>query len=383
MTLIGSREKDEMPRVQIKWMRGHDHLDYKKPRISLVLGKKGGGKSTYVEVNALRHKKIFDILGSRDNEGLCWCREKSPVDDILLVHADNVDLKASWNTCKIGDLTLDKMMGYEVVTTCDSFYGTQKSRYAAINAITDNFWGRFEWNYPIAVIIREASNYLYSRISQDGMNIKDAKADFIVFQRELRHMGFSAYMDTIRWTSIDKEIRDLADYLIIKKVGAQGLPGDLHWLYKYVAPLSLADLAPDKFLILTENAAVGKGRTEMPTFHKEEGVDLLKELGIEVTVSEELEESTDQRVGDKTHNDMVKLYYGSGAEDGMSMDNIGVKLKRGGSTVSRQIRIHDSKVGRDGICDMCSRVGSEFATMMVNKRNKRIINEELTPTLTV
>lgn len=352
------------PSIKVKWMRGRDRIHYNQARITLILGKKGGGKSALVEANAMRHRQIIDLLGSRDDEGLSWLRKSAPDMNPLLVHGDNVDVDCSWDTCKISNLTPEKMFSKELIITTDSLYSSQKLKYEGVNAITDLFWARrtFDPSKPIAVIMRELSDFIYSRIVQDGMNIKEAKADFLVFQRQLRHFGYSPYMDTIRWTNIDKEIRDLADYLIIKKVGSQGLPGDIRYLYKFVSPLALAALPPDKFIVITESAAIGKGKFELPKFHKEEGVDLLVELGIDLTIGEELEESTIQKVGDKEHVEFVKLYH-----DGLSMPKVAEKVGRSSSTIQRQITIHDSKIRKLGGCPACTRVGCDLYNTILNK----------------
>jgi hypothetical protein len=359
-----SQENNSPPPIKIKWMRGHDHIAYNQSRITLVLGKKGGGKSAFLEANAMRHRQIIDLLGSRDDEGLSWLRDKKEPRKALLVHGDNVDVDCSWETCKVGNLTTEKMLSSDLIITTSSLYSSQKSKYDGVNQLTELFWGRRQYDptKPIAVVMRELSDFIFSRISQDGLNIKEAKADFIVFQRQLRHFGYSPYMDTIRWTSVDKEIRDLADYLIIKKVGSQGLPGDIRYLYKFVSPLSLAALPPDKFVIVTENASIGKGIFGLPPFHKEEGIDLLTELGIELTYGEEAEESTTQRVGDKEHAEFVKLYH-----DGLTMPKIAEKVGRSNSTVQRQISIHDSKIKKLGGCPACTRVGCDLYNTLLSK----------------
>ncbi len=356
------------PSIKIKWMRGKDRIAYDQSRIMLVLGKKGGGKSALLEGCAMRHNQIIDLLGSRDDEGLSWLRDKAEPRKALLVHGDNVDVDCSWNTCKIGNMTTEKMLSSDLIITTSSLFSSQKQKYAGVNQLTELFWGRrsFDPTRPIAVVMRELSDFIFSRISQDGLNIKEAKADFIVFQRQLRHFGYSPYMDTIRWTSVDKEIRDLADYLVIKKVGSQGLPGDIRYLYKFVSPLALAALPPDKFIIVTENASIGKGMFGLPSFHKEEGIDLLTELGIELTYGEEIEESTSIKVGDKEHVEIVKFYH-----DGISMEKISDKMMRSLSTVQRQIHGHDGQINKMGGCPTCTRLGCDLYNTILSHTIRR------------
>lgn len=360
-------EPFHMPSVKVKWCRKtipDEMINYHMARITLALGKKGGGKSAFLEAGALRHEQVIDLLGSRDDEGLAWLRKNAPEKDMLLVTGDNVDCDCSWPTCKISDMTTTKLLSKNLIITTDSLYSSQKSKFEGVNGLTDLFWGRREYDpeKPVAVIMRELSDFIYSRIVQDGMNIKEAKADFIVFQRQLRHFGYSPYMDTIRWTSVDKEIRDLADYLVIKKVGSQGLPHDIQYLYGYINPLRLAALPPNKFMIVTESASIGKGIFEKPAFHKEEGVDLLRELGIKLTYGEEPEVSSTQRVGDREHAEIIKLY-----QQGFAMSEVATKTGRSDYTVSTHVRKHDGNIEKHGICDSCTRGGCDLAKTKVTR----------------
>ena len=359
MKLIGSREIEDLPKISIKWKRGREKIDWRKPRIFLNLGKKDSGKSAFGETCILRYPKIVDLFGSRDNENLCWCRDNSPIDDILLITGENVDLDCSWDTISVDNLTWAKMDKYELITTANAFYHDQDARFASMERIIDQFWSRTEWKDPVGVQIREASSFLYSRIRQ-GIRMKDAKADFIYFQREMRHFGYSLIIDTIRWTSIDKEMRDLADYLIIKRVGHQGLPKDIRWLYNWVDPMSLAGLSSKYFLILTERASIGFGMSELPVFHKEEGVDLVKELGIQITKGARVEASTMQQVGDREHLRIIELYSNQ-EEERVSMESIAKTVHRSSATVYRHISKHNNTIENLGVCPTCQKLGSDLA----------------------
>lgn len=83
------------------------------------------------------------------------------------------------------------------------------------------------------LMVREASNFIYARVQISKFQ-HVAKADFLYLLREGRHMGLGIGVDTIRWTSIDKEVRDVSDYTYIKRVGTQGLPHDLRFVYSWM-----------------------------------------------------------------------------------------------------------------------------------------------------
>jgi len=357
MKLYGSRTLEDIPGYRIKWKRYRKEsgFNWDKANITLSLGIKGSGKSLFGEFVGLHHKKIFDFFGSRDNESLFWCRKGSPIDDILLVHSPSVEVNAPWDTIPSDKLSLSKMMEYETVTTCDRFFLNQVDRFKALEDMIAQCWNRYGFTYPIAIIIREASSFLYSRMKLEGADQKSAKSDFIYFQREMRHMGFTLAIDTIRWTSIDKEMRDLADYLIIKNLGYHGLPSDLSWIYQFYDPKKFSIMNPPNFVVLNHYGGLGYGDIENIPYHKPEGLDIVKELGIEIEYFEALTESTDQQVGDKEHEKIIKLYGG-----GKSYENIANEIKRGLATVSRHIKRHDKNVNNLGYCPICRRVDGEY-----------------------
>lgn len=361
MQLVGSREPDDIPRIRIKWIRGRDRINWNYPGLALGLGKKGSGKSALGEAWAMHFKRIIDLFGSRDNENLAWCRDNSPIDDILLVTGNTVDVDASWDVKHVRDLTLRDLESYEVVTTCAGFYAGQTDRFTSQEAIIARFWERAGWSYPICAIVREASSYTYSRIKQ-GVRMQEAKADFIYFTREMRHFGFAEYIDTIRWTSIDKEMRDQADYLIIKKVGHQGLPRDLRWLYRYLDPRSMSGLKPHLFIILTDSGAIGVGTSDLPHFHKREGEDLMLELGIEVTKGEPQVGSTPQMVGDIEHSNICTLKH----DKELSIRAIQKEVRRSTETISRHLHLHNRDIDRYGHCPVCRRARNGMETVVLN-----------------
>lgn len=360
--IIGSRLRQELPEIKIIWKRGREPFDYMKALIYLVLGKKGSGKSALLELLSLRYPKIVDLFASKDDEGLCYCRKNSPIDDILLIHGDNVDLNCSWDTVSVSNLTLKKMLEYEAIIPSYSFFINESGRFLGIETILKSFWRRREWKKPIFVTVREASSFIYSRVKQQGVNMKMAKADFIFWQREMRHFGYALGIDTIRWHSVDKEMRDLADHLIIKKLGYQGLPKDIDFLYRYSGPWGIAGCPPDRFLLLTESGAIGHGQSELPVFHKEEGIDLLKELGIEIEYGEPIELGRGMNLGDKEHDGIIKAYYATGCTSMMEASKATMRSK---ATVSIHIGKHNKDVKELGKCPRCNRVNSEFADVII------------------
>ncbi|MHA1167586.1 MAG: hypothetical protein ACTSRU_07170 [Candidatus Hodarchaeales archaeon] len=358
--LIGSRTKAERPSIGINWKRGWDRLDFKGSRHHLIVGLRDAGKSSLAEAIATRYPQIVDIFGSKDNEGLCWLR--SGMDDILLVVDENCELECEWDVAKINELSFKKFNSYEVVITVPAFYQDIHRFYQALSKFTRLFEQRLSFNSSVLLVIREASNFIYSRVSSGESN-KDAKNNFITFQREMRHFGYSIVLDTIRWTAIDKEMRDLADYVYFKDLGYQGLAKDVSFIYKHIRPTAFSGMAKDKFVILTRNSSIGRGQVAFPKFHKLAGEDLMKLFGLYPVFGAIAEESTSQRVGDKEHSEIIEAYV----VDMRSMDSIATFKGRSKSTISSHIERHNVEILQRGYCPMCKRAESSLDKTVVDK----------------
>ncbi len=301
--------------LRITDLRYRVEFDFKRPSNYTILGIKESGKSALNETLATKHDKVVDFYGSRDDEGLCWCSPESPKQKILLIHGDNTDLNCSWPHKKASDVTLNDLDGYECTIACNSFFSSQDIKFGSLQNIVDKIYGRAGWNGRgiIYFLVRESMSIIYSRLQQNDTGMKEAKADFLFMQREMRHFGVSFGIDHLRWTGVDMEIRDLSDFTFIKQIGYKSLPKDISFLYNYVDPRAFAQMKPWEWVLLKKDGSIGFGTNDLPPFHKPEGINLLEKLGIEVTHSEEPEESTRQHIGDEEHVKICRLY-----EDGKS-----------------------------------------------------------------
>lgn len=356
-----------LPGIRVKWLRGQRSatLDFKHPKTNLALGGRGSGKSCWLEAWGTRYPRIIDYFGSRDNEGLAWLR--CPLyseNEILLLHGESVELEGSpWDAQKVREISLGDLKDYRVVTTVSGFYGSLDEEFKSLNDLTYKvLYRRTSWKTMTYLMIREASNFLYSRV-KITKNQTIAKNDFLYLLREGRHMGYPCGVDTIRWTSIDKEVRDTADYLTIKSVGILGLPRDLRFLYRYVEPFSLMDPHPSVFVILSKRGAIGVGNFDFPPWHKVEDEDLLDEFKLKPEYGEipiTGEEDARNIVGDSEHHDMVKYrldgVFGEGRK--RSIRNISEAIHRSTQTVHKHLKEHSRQVRKSGECERCRRISS-------------------------
>ena len=336
----------DVDHIFIKWVRGREPLEFNRPKTFLNLGQRGSGKSSLLETIAANYGKIIDLFGSRDNEGLAWCR--SPLkDSVLFIVGDSVKIRSEWPSKKLTELSFSDFRDYDVITSVHAFYGSSDEEYLGLNKILDMLYRRTHWEYPWFLLVREAANFIYSRIKLTK-NQHIAKADFVYMLREARHMGYAVGVDTIRWTAIDVEIRDVSDYTFLKSVGRKGLPNDLRFIYRYINPYSMMKTEPSQFVLITDSGAIGIGRFDYPTWHKEEKEDLVRKLGISISYGDVPDYGNPRRntVSDFEHKQIVKAY-----EELKSMAKVGKLLGRSPATVKRHIDIHN-----DGNCPLCARI---------------------------
>lgn len=273
--------------MEILWIRGNDKISFKKTSTWFVLGIRGSGKSSLLEHIGIQYLRkgacIIDLFGSRDGEGLAWIRSPyAKRKKILLLHGDNIDVKAPVDAKPASEFNLDDIENYDIIISSSPLYGNVEEEYDRVNQIVDQLYKRYSWKRLVYIIVREAANLYYSRL-KISKNQVEAKTQFIYLLREARHMGIALGLDTLKFTAIDSDIRVLSDYIVIKQLGVLGLPQDLSWLYSFFDPLKLQRLAPQYFIIVTKNGSIGVGEFPYPRWHKKEKENLFKKLRIEIT----------------------------------------------------------------------------------------------------
>lgn len=362
----------ETPKIRVVWIRGRGKksakLEFERPNTFLGLGLKDSGKSSLLEVIGTKYPRIIDIFGSRDNEGLAWLRcPFFSKNEILLVTGDSVELKARWDVLKMRNFTLAEMEKYRVIISVCAFYSDMDEEFRSLNElIYKNLYRRTYWKELYYLLIREASNFLYSRV-KITRNQTIAKNDFIYLLRESRHVGCANGCDTIRWTSLDKEVRDVADFTFVKRVGNIGLPRDLRYVYRYIEPMSMMDCHQSVFVVISNRGHIGLGNFEYPSWHKKEQENLLQTFRIVPEYGEIPDYGDDARntVNDFEHADIIiKRIDGvnvAGSWKKGTIRRIGDTVGRSTHTVHTHIKEHNQKVRRFTFCDRCRRIKSPYA----------------------
>jgi hypothetical protein len=162
--------------------------------------------------------------------------------------------------------------------------------------------------------------------------------------REARHVGMALGLDSVRYYSIDIDIRNLSDFIILKSQGLTGLTSDLKWLYSIIEPPMIRNMPRQFFVILSRKGSVGIGEFKEIPWHKQERENILKAVGVKVEYGEPVEKGeyrgSHMTVGDKEHSEIIRLYIG----ERLSINKIAEQIGRSSRTPFKHIRQHNSKV---------------------------------------
>lgn len=365
-------EQVHLPKIDIRPLRGNEnYIRFGRPNTYLCVGMRGTGKSSLLEAIACRYTKVIDLFGSKDAEALAWCKPNSPFKDVLFIVGQNMQIISRFPTVEAQKITMADFEAHQVIVTTRGFYNTSYEYYQSLQHITGILWDkRTYWNEPWCVVIREAANLLYSRL-QIVKDSNMAKSDFIQMLREARHSGLAVAVDTLRWTSLDKEIRDVSDYMFFKRLGAIGLPKDLFFIYRYIQPNAMMRMKPQTFVMLTTQGNLSYGRFEYPVWHKEEKENILQVLGLEIkSLGKPIEQG--QTVGVLEHSEIITAY-----KELNSQGKTAAKMNRSKSTICEQLKLHNANIAEVGYCLECHASKNPLETTKLTKRGASGLNDQI------
>ena len=351
--------------MKVLWVRGNEHIGFNRPSTWFCLGLRGTAKSSLLEhigLNYMANNAVwFDLFGSRDGEGLAMLRAPEARDkEVLLIRGDNVDVKSSFNVKLAEQLTVSDTEKYDIIISASPLYLSPDQEFTSAATLTDVLYKRLHYKRLIYLLVREAANFYYSRLKVSENQVA-AKANMIYLIREARHMGIALGLDSVRYYSIDIDIRSLTDYLILKSQGVQGLDSTLSWLYYFFNPTVIRSMAPQHFITICKTGTLGLGTFPYHSWHKEEKEDILNEVGISVEYGEVLKEAMDRgryrTVSDKEHEQIIMFYL----DQHMGMQAIAGEISRSSKTIHDHITMHDQAIARSSFCPSCRRVGSKLS----------------------
>jgi hypothetical protein len=357
--------------LRVFWVRGNDHIAFNRPNTWFVLGVRGSGKSSLLEhigENYLNEGHgILDLFGSRDGEALAWLRSPHAKDKkILLVHGDNVDVECSFDTKNISKVTLADLNSYDITISASPLYSSPNDEFLHVNHLIDLVYKRLYWQRLIYMVVRESANLYYSRLRISESQLS-AKAESVYLIREARHCGIALGLDTLKYTSVDIDIRTVVDFLIMKAQGVLGFPDDLQWLYGYFEPAMVRTMRTPYFILISKTGALGLGEFQEIEWHKRERENIVKAVGLKVEYGEEVDygksKGVFKTVNDEEHIKIVDSYISGNQSQGMIAEALG----RSSATIFNQIREHDKAIARLGYCMRCRRMKGKYESEKASK----------------
>jgi hypothetical protein len=375
----------ELPYIDIEWDRFEDDpaADLKaalsRPTCWGICGKKRKGKSVVVETLASKYPKVIDLFGARDNEGLAWCRCEEKADSILFLKGIGTEIKSKWDSVNTIDVTIEQMQKYKAIISCSAFYQKPKEEFYAIGVFMEKFYKRIHFDPKDiwSIAIREGANLLYSRQTL-GDRQAEAKAQMTYMLREMGHHGIALIIDSIRWRALDIDIRDLADYTLMKGQGITGLPDELKWLYNWYDPYGVMRMGKEKFILISQDGPIGHGSCSYPYWHKEEGEDLLKIFDIEVKYSDAPEQvdNGQNHMNPYEHAQIIQTRY----EKKMSYNKLGIEYSRSTKTIKDTIDRHNRAIQAIGQCELCTGTKSLLNKTLIptDRPDKTVLEPALT-----
>lgn len=394
--------------MNVLWVRGWQDIPLDRPHTDFILSPiRGGGKSSFLEHRAENYMKrgntVLDFFGSRDSEGLAWAR--NPLMDgvgkangdkkLALLHSDNVTVDSSLDQIPMSRLNHSALEKYDCLVSASALHKNLDDEYKNVNVITDLLYDRgiVGWRKLVVGVIREASNLYYSRL-RVSQNQTMAKSYMIYLIREARHMGLALTMDTLKFTSIDIDIRVLVDNTVFKGQGWMGLPDDLKWVYKYLNPNWVRGMKQNEFALLTKEGSLGIGTFPEVKWHKQEKENILADLDIHVIEHEGMAKSEPQGAGfsvsteehvkiiEATAPNSVRDKYGV-TEEKTSMRKMARQLGRTFNTISDHQAKHDDAIAKYGYCPECRRGGGRLYMALIKNFHFKPMVEEAQKKMTV
>jgi hypothetical protein len=246
MTLEDKKTGKKRKTLKINWVRGNDKINFNRPNTFFVIGVRGGAKSTWLETIGAHYLEkghsLLDLFGSRDGEGLSWLRSPYAKDrKILLTHGENVSVEAPCDTKPATEISLSDFENYDIIISASPLYLGPDDEFTCAAMLTDKIYKRLSWKRLVYCLCREAANLFYSRLKvSENQIISKSQMTYLV--REARHVGMALGLVSVRYYSIDIDIRNLSDFIILKSQGLTGLTSDLKWLYSIIEPTMIRNM---------------------------------------------------------------------------------------------------------------------------------------------
>ncbi len=340
--------------TKVLWFQGREEQDFRQPATHWVFGKRFSGKSALVEAlasNALiLGSTVYDIFCARDSESLAWL--DSPFKKVLLLCGDSVKINSKYDFVQMKDFDMHKADDYQLVITTPAFYSNDAEMYHVLTDLVDMLQNRIVYNKTNFLIVREARKLVSSSIRAGKVRNKaEAEEKMIDLVQEAYHAGLGLIIDSLRPMTVEINIREISNYVYLKRMGRLTIPNEFKHLMRHVTPQFIRKMPIPAYLFYTDEDNIAVKRFDLPYWHHKRGTDVLKKFGIKVEkVGEDTEityNDSRRKVTPEIHKKIVVL-----RNDGNSLQKIGSVLL-GEITLTRYTVEKEVTAHKKGKC-LCS-----------------------------
>lgn len=276
-----------------------------------------------------------------------------------------MDVETEHDVKLIDNLGLHDLEKYDFIISSRPLYLNRDHEYFAVGKLVGLLYKRIHWQRLLCMIAREASSLWYSRIKVSESQT-DMKAEALYMLREMRHLGVSLALDSLRLLGIDIDLRSHTDYLFLKAQGIDGLDYNLKFLYSFFDPIWVRSMKPWEFALVCRKGPLGVGHFPYHEWHKVEKENIIKSVGLKIEYGVELELPKDmgtfKSIGDIEHLKIMELYA-----EGLGYNKIHEKLGRSTKSLHDHIHKHNDAVNRSSFCAICRRAGGEYSGQVVKR----------------
>ncbi len=292
----------------------------------------------------------LDLFSSDDNEALGWLRMIGFAFKTLFVCGDSVDLvfdstrypTVSW--MHVSDFDVKTIDAYQLIIVVPAFFSNRNEMYHTLSRIIDLFTtrARIGWKKTAMVGVRESMELLNSRWI--GAGLKDrtaAEQDFIRINAQAEHNGGGLAIDSLRPMSIVNHVRELADYVVIKRLGRIKVPPELEYVFKFVRWKWARRMPLKDFIVYTDSDDIFYGDCDPFDWHVKRGEAMLTNMGIGIVINEK--KSTEKKEKSRSdeymenHRKIMAEY-----EQDPNESHVASKLGMNRGTVIRHVSDHKS-----------------------------------------
>lgn len=199
------------------------------------------------------------------------------------------------------------------------------------------------------LLVREARNLLTSQLrAGKAKTMAIAEEATIDLIQEAYHANLALGIDTLRPNTLNINMREISNFVYIKKMGRLAVPREFWWIMRKIEPTFFRNMHVRDYIFFSDSNNIAVKSFDEPFWHHIRGKDILKRHNIIVESANSPEPvllDSRRKVTEEGHRKIVEL-----RKTGMSQLKIGLELDPIVTryTVMKELGLHNA-----GKCQVC------------------------------